>query len=360
MKKHYFLILILTILFFSCKKDKDDEKPIPSSANAFVTFSLPGQISSVINQGAHTIVVTMPFGIKLDSLVTALFTISPSATIKIGTVNQVSGQTLNNFSSPITYTITAENGTQIQDWTVTADYETYFYLSTDYPQASHAFYMNVATTGLSAFSLGSSGEGKIWNYTGLATDYVDTIKYLLPSQHLSSSAFPTATYVFSDNSMSIPIDMFANLYTDSAVFIGGHENYSGFGMNMAINSNLTNMIFPSSIGTSFTDVGTIVKDTTIDYNGTMAPVTLKVTLNISSTIDANGVVTTSQGSFNCLRDHRIQITNLKVLLYGTIELPYGGSDTLRTYNYLNKEKGYPVVTIEVDGAGNIIKIKHQQ
>lgn len=358
MKKQYLLILILTMLFFACKKDKDEEKPIPSSANAFITFSLPGQISSVINQGAHTIVITMPFGNKLDSLTAATFTISTGATIKIGTVNQVSGQTLNNFSTPITYTITAENGTQIQDWTVTASYETYFYLSTDFPQTGLTFLMNGDSTGISGYSIGTAGEGKVWSFNGLGSDYVDTVRYLLPNQHPSSYHFPGTTFVVTDNSNQF--DLFGKFSNDSTAFIGVHATYSGIAFDLPISSNLTNMKFPSSIGTTFTDVGAITKDTTIDYNGNPTPVTVKITFNVSSTIDANGIVTTPLGTFKCLRDHRVQITVMKVLLYGTIELPYGGSDTLRTYNFINKEKGYPVAIVEVNAAGNITKIKHQK
>lgn len=358
MKKQYLLILILTTLFFACKKDKDEEKPIPSSANAFVTFSLPGQISSVINQGAHTIVITMPFGIKLDSLTAATFTISTGATMKIGAVNQVSGQTLNNFSVPITYTITAENGTQIQDWTVTASYETYFYLSSDFPQTGLTFLMNGDSTGMSVYTIGTTGEGKVWSFTGLSSDYVDTVRFLLPSQHPSSYHFPGTTFVVTDNSKQF--DLFGKFSNDSTTFVGVHAIYSGITFDLPVSSNLTNMNFPSSLGTSFTDVGAVTKDTTIDYNGNPTPVTVKITFNLSSSIDANGIVTTPLGTFKCLRDHRVQITVMKVLLYGTIELPYGSSDTLRTYSFINKEKGYPVAVVEVDQNDNIKNIKTQQ
>ena len=48
----------------------------------------------------------------------ASFTISAGASITIGTTQQESGITSNNFSSTVTYTITAQDGTQ-QDWVVT-------------------------------------------------------------------------------------------------------------------------------------------------------------------------------------------------------------------------------------------------
>ncbi len=43
---------------------------------------------------------------------------SVGATAQVGGVGQVSGTTGNDFSSPVTYTVTAEDGTTTSDWTV--------------------------------------------------------------------------------------------------------------------------------------------------------------------------------------------------------------------------------------------------
>ncbi len=48
----------------------------------------------------------------------ATFSISSQASIAINSIDQVSGVTANNFTNPVTYTVTAENGAT-QDWVVT-------------------------------------------------------------------------------------------------------------------------------------------------------------------------------------------------------------------------------------------------
>jgi hypothetical protein len=53
----------------------------------------------------------------------ASFTLSAGATAKVGSVIQTSGVTINDFTSPVTYTITAEDGVTNQDWVVTVNNE---------------------------------------------------------------------------------------------------------------------------------------------------------------------------------------------------------------------------------------------
>lgn len=72
----------------------------------------------VIDEESKTIAVAMP----KNSVVTALkptFTISKYAKIKVGTEPQISGVTANNFTNPVTYVVTAEDGVTINEWIVT-------------------------------------------------------------------------------------------------------------------------------------------------------------------------------------------------------------------------------------------------
>ena len=68
-----------------------------------------------------TIAVNVPFGIELTNLA-AIFRISTGAVARVGEVEQVSGSTLNDFTDPVIYTITAEDGSS-RNWTVTAQHE---------------------------------------------------------------------------------------------------------------------------------------------------------------------------------------------------------------------------------------------
>ncbi len=83
------------------------------------SFGTPPQTGdATINSTAHTVNVEVESGTDATGLV-ATFTLSDGATAKVGDTEQVSGTTANNFSSPVTYTVTAEDGTTTQDWVVT-------------------------------------------------------------------------------------------------------------------------------------------------------------------------------------------------------------------------------------------------
>ena len=65
----------------------------------------------------NTIYLTVPTGSSKDNLV-ATFTLSDGATAKVGNVEQVSGTTANDFTSTVTYTITASDGTTTKNYIV--------------------------------------------------------------------------------------------------------------------------------------------------------------------------------------------------------------------------------------------------
>ncbi len=75
-------------------------------------------VAGVIDATAKTIAVTLPAGTAVDNLV-ALFTVSTGATTKVGTAVQASGVSANNFTNPVVYEVTAEDGTTKVNWTVT-------------------------------------------------------------------------------------------------------------------------------------------------------------------------------------------------------------------------------------------------
>lgn len=90
--------------------------------NSFLAFSLPNQVgTATINQTAHTISIVVAGAL---TGIAATFTVSTDATVKIEEVSQVSGETTNDFDSPLTYTVTSEKGVA-QEWVITAALETY-------------------------------------------------------------------------------------------------------------------------------------------------------------------------------------------------------------------------------------------
>lgn len=89
---------------------------IASSEKEITAFELaPNQVgSAVINSAAATITLSMPTGSNLANVVPQMLTISPSATIN------PTPSVARNFSSPVTYTVTAQDGTT-KVWTITVN-----------------------------------------------------------------------------------------------------------------------------------------------------------------------------------------------------------------------------------------------
>lgn len=116
------LYLLLFSFLISCSDNPVDESSsVPqfksftfhSVSNKDFIVSAPGRISgSDIN-------IYIPNGVSPADLV-ATFTYS-GASVKIGNTEQVSGVTKNDFSSPVVYTIVAEDGTKINYTVITKE-----------------------------------------------------------------------------------------------------------------------------------------------------------------------------------------------------------------------------------------------
>ena len=96
-------------------------KIIKNTKAEILTYSING-VNFIIDHNKKEITGTLPFATDKTKLI-AKFTISDNATIKIGNKVQVSGTTANDFSSPITYTITSEDGKNKVNYTVNAKFE---------------------------------------------------------------------------------------------------------------------------------------------------------------------------------------------------------------------------------------------
>ena len=109
--------------------DGESVENVKSEPIAITIFSSKSSISAFsfkdvdaeaeIDEEARTIDITVPYGSAITKLV-ANFTASPFATVTVGGTEQKSGETSNNFSSPVIYRVTANNGTTA-DYTVNVD-----------------------------------------------------------------------------------------------------------------------------------------------------------------------------------------------------------------------------------------------
>lgn len=84
-----------------------------------LSFAHPLQMSpTVIDQGAGTVALQVLNGTDLSALAPS-FTLSSGATAWVGGDQQIPGESVVDFTNPVTYTILAENGETTRDWTVT-------------------------------------------------------------------------------------------------------------------------------------------------------------------------------------------------------------------------------------------------
>ncbi len=110
-----FLAGLLIFLFAGCDGDESD----PASPKEITAFSLgaadsPGDFTGTIKGKA--IEVTVAYNADVTSLVAAFTTTGVS--VKVGSDIQESGVTPNDFTSPVVYTVTGEDGSQA-NYTVT-------------------------------------------------------------------------------------------------------------------------------------------------------------------------------------------------------------------------------------------------
>jgi len=108
-----FLSLFLGGLTFllSCKDD-DEPAPVLSTETDFLTFSFVEQIRIDGDGTNHTIDVEVLNGTDLTAL-------TPTFTLSAGATSSPATGTSGDYSSPVTITVTAEDGITVQDWVVT-------------------------------------------------------------------------------------------------------------------------------------------------------------------------------------------------------------------------------------------------
>lgn len=113
MKNNIYIILILILGFYSCKKDVYEDYVSPERAILF--YNIDGQMGETVIKrqvDSAVVIVTVPFSMDLTS-------IKPKITVSEGaTIYPESGETI-DFSKDKTqkYTVTAKNG-KTREWTV--------------------------------------------------------------------------------------------------------------------------------------------------------------------------------------------------------------------------------------------------
>jgi D-alanyl-D-alanine carboxypeptidase len=119
------LMISLIAMFFSCSKSN----PANNSSAAITSFNFlkatnPIAVDATASISGTNINIFLPPGTNTNALV-ASFNLSDSAIVRVNGVAQQSGVTAVDFSTPVNYTVSAQNGsTQSYTVTVTTDIST--------------------------------------------------------------------------------------------------------------------------------------------------------------------------------------------------------------------------------------------
>jgi len=111
----YVFFGLMLVLFSTCGDDDDEANILPVSGEKAITEFVVENVTATIDEAAKTISATLPNGTDLTAL-SPVIVISANAT-----VSPASGAA-QDFSSPVTYTVTAEDGTSV-GYTVTITME---------------------------------------------------------------------------------------------------------------------------------------------------------------------------------------------------------------------------------------------
>lgn len=84
----------------------------------FKTFKISDYVGTVDATNA-TVAISVPYGTDVTVAAAEFTFVNSKSSAKVGSTAQESGVTINDFSSPVTYTITAEDGTTTKDYVVT-------------------------------------------------------------------------------------------------------------------------------------------------------------------------------------------------------------------------------------------------
>ena len=104
----WFMALLLVALAAGCGGGSESGNTAPSSGKTITAYSLAG-VAGTINETTKTISVAIPYGTNVTALVATYTT--TGAGVKVGAGAQTSGSTANNFAAPVTYVVTAVDGT---------------------------------------------------------------------------------------------------------------------------------------------------------------------------------------------------------------------------------------------------------
>lgn len=231
------------------------------------------------------------------------------------------------------------------------------------PVAPSVLYNGVDTMPTGA-SLGQNGANRTWDFSALARHRTDTVNHKLPSATPYSATYPSATDGVTLNNVNYAF--FRNSSTKyECLGLAGDLLSNGSSIDVTFSPVLQVYQFPTAYGNRFSDSYGFVKQVSGSSVGQPLANQVKLTFTATfyDTIDAWGALTTPIGTYQTIREKRIEYNRTKVdvlpffpAVWNTVSDSY---DTIITYTWLSTITKGPVLTATVSKAtGNITNVTY--
>lgn len=309
-----------SFILFSCSKNGDPVVEVKKNTEkSILSFGFTKADNPTLNQDFNGVIngniisFSMPVSVDITAL-RATFTCSAKAIVKVGTIVQQDKISINNFTSPVLYTVTAEDGSN-QTYTVTIVSSdkaliTFGFLKVDNPSLTEDF--NGVLTGTSINLLVSSSADLSLLKANFTCSPKTTVKIGDAIQQskvtIANFSLPVVYSVFAEDGSKQD-------YTVTVLKKSSAKVLISFGLNKAENSSLiadcpgtingtnVSVVVPfktdlSSFKASFsispkssTKVGTMIQQDKVTVNNFSSPITYTITAEDGSS--TNYTVTVS-------------------------------------------------------------------
>jgi len=310
-RKYFNPIAIITALvmntFISGCSSSGSANPVSSTSSSTLisNYSLAGS-TGIIDEATTTIAVTVPNGTDITKLVATYTT--EGASVKVGTISQTSGTTPNNFTAPVSYIVTAGNGTTAT-YTVTVtvasatdkSMTTYFLAGVagviNEPAKTIAvavpYGTNVTALVATFTSTGSVKVGTTTQTSGVTpNNFTNPVAYIVTAGDASTATYTVTVTVASNTAKAITAYSFAG-YTGASGVI--NETAKTIAVTVPYGTNITALV-ATFTSTGSVKVGTTTQTSGVTPNNFTNPVAYIVTAGNATTATYTVTVTVASNT----------------------------------------------------------------
>ena len=207
-----------------------------------------------------------------------------------------------------------------------------------------------------------SSTAQSWDYSALTTHVLDSAEFLNPAATPGASEFPGADIALLQDGQYVYLEK-----TDAHLdIIGLYGDITGQGIVLPIKPlpAQRNMVFPSTLGTTF--INSSVIDSTVEdtYTGIFDSLRLRRLTDISSEIDAFGSLTTPSATYSGVLRQKLITTNTDTIWgYNQLLGMWTQVTTLVTteyaYRFIANGKDFYVLELQAFNNGQVFSARYQ-